>query len=409
MVEHHPVQTSAVYLCGSAQRPLVAPPSPPSPITPNATRPATPIEELCLDDEPATDKLVAAADAHAKQRIAGAVHVLNTEATSLRNLTHLYESDPTTAEGFNSAIETITRYKGGRGKTVFIGVGKSGHICKKLVATFNSLGVHATYLHPTEALHGDLGKIGEHDTVLFVTFSGKTPELILLLPHIDADLPTIVLTSHTKPDECELIRQRPGMILVPAPIHESEMASFGVSAPTTSTTMALAVGDALAVVASQELHSSVAALFGRNHPGGAIGATYQKPQRIKDLIIPICDITSVCSYTEDMRGADVLRAGYDSPTGWVRYGDLLASPCRIRRLDSLDLIKPTRDIPWLGASREEWITIAADTRISQASEWIRDMRSSPEDPCDEHSILAVIDEKDIVGVLEAGQLLGWRD
>ncbi|KAF7531621.1 hypothetical protein G7054_g8702 [Neopestalotiopsis clavispora] len=409
MVDHHPVQTSAVFLCGPAapHRALVPPPSPPSPLTPSATGPATPIEEFCLDDS--LSAAFVEEDSRVKERISGAIHVLNTEATSLRNLTTLYESDPIIGAGFNSAIDAITRYRGQKGKVVVIGVGKSGHISKKLVASFNSLGVKAVYVHPTEALHGDLGEIGKNDTVLFITFSGKTPELLLLLPHIDPSLPTIVLTSHTRPETCELIKQRPGMILLSAPIHESETASFGVSAPTTSTTMAIAVGDALAIVASKELHASVSATFLRNHPGGAIGATI-KPTKIADLATPLCEIDSIpCKSIVDIRGADVMKAAYDSSTGWVQVGDLIASPSRIRRLDSSDFLQQLSDLPGLGASREEWITMAGDTRISQAKEWVSDMRSSPEEECDDHSIVAIIENDKVVGVLEAGQLLSWQE
>ncbi|KAI1845137.1 hypothetical protein JX266_008684 [Neoarthrinium moseri] len=405
----HPVQTSAVFLLGAAQRtPLIPPPSPPSPLTPSATEPVTPIEELCLDDGPLGGSFHED-DTQARQRVAGAVHVLNTEATALRGLTNLYETDAIVGAGFNAAVDAITRHHGQKGKVVIIGVGKSGHIGKKLVASFNSLGVHATYLHPTEALHGDLGKIGKHDTVLFITFSGKTPELLLLLPHIDPALPTIVLTSHTRPETCELIKQRPGMILLSAPIHESETVSFGVSAPTTSTTMAIAVGDALALVASQELHLNVSSTFSRNHPGGAIGATFRKPQTMRDLATPICDITVSSPTSQDLRGADILKAGYDSSTGWVRVGNLLASPNRIRQLTSTNMNNLLCDLPWLCAGRSEWITISGDTRLSQAVDWIRDMQSSPEEPCDEHSILAVVEKDDIIGVLEAGQLLSWQD
>ncbi|KAH6652901.1 hypothetical protein BKA67DRAFT_659561 [Truncatella angustata] len=407
---HHPVQTSAVYLCGpAAQRPLIPPPSPPSPLTPTATGPATPIEEFCLDEGPLA-KAFEEENKRANDRISGAIHVLNTEALSLRNLTTLYETDSIIGAGFNSAVEAITRHRGQKGKVVVIGVGKSGYISRKLVASFNSLGVRAVFVHPTEALHGDLGEIGKNDTVLFITFSGKTPELLLLLPHIDPSLPTIVLTSHTRPETCELIKQRPGMILLSAPIHESETASFGVSAPTTSTTMAIAVGDAVAIVASKELHASVSATFLRNHPGGAIGATIKKAQSMAEIATPLCEIISLpCHSILDVRGGDVLKAAYDSSTGWVRVGDLVASPGRIRRLESSDFLNKLSDLPGLGASREEWITIAGDTRISQAAEWINDMRSSDEESCDEHSIVAVMEDGDITGVLEAGQLLSWED
>lgn len=408
---HHPVQTSAVFLlgAGAAQRSLIPPPSPPSgPLTPNNTVPASPIEELCLDGPSCLPEPAPEEDPLFKQRLASALHVLNTEATALRSLTHLYESDPVTAAGFSAAIGAITRSQGEKGKVVIIGVGKSGHIGKKLVASFISLGVHATYLHPTEALHGDLGKIGPHDTVLFITFSGKTPELLLLLPHIDPALPTIILTSHTRPDTCALIQQRPDMILVPTPIHEPETVSFGVSAPTTSTTMTIAIGDALAITASNELYNSVSSVFSRNHPGGAIGASFRKPQKLKDLATPICDIAVSPRFSHEMTGADVLKAGYDSPTGWVQLKDIIASPSRIRRLDGPDLMKPLSEIPWSGTRREEWITLSGNTRISQAVEWIRDMQCSPEEPCDEYSILAVMEQGDVVGVLEAGQLLSWE-
>jgi hypothetical protein len=201
------------------------------------------------------------------------------------------------------------------------------------------------------------------------------------------------------------------MILLPAPIHESETVSFGVSAPTTSTTMAIAVGDALAIVAAQELHAhtSVSSTFSRNHPGGAIGASFRKPQKIGEIATPVCDIPSSFSSSCDLRGADILKAGYDSSTGWVRVGDLIASPSRIRRLDATNLTQNLDDLPWLCAGRGEWVIISEDTRISQAAEWIRDMQSSPEDAFDEHSILAVVEKENIIGVLEAGQLLSWRD
>ncbi|KAK8074316.1 hypothetical protein PG994_005215 [Apiospora phragmitis] len=207
-------------------------------------------------------------------RVAGAFHVLATEAKSLLALSRLYAAHPEAQTGFTQAIEFITR-QNGNGKLVLCGVGKSGHVAKKLVATFNSLGLQAVYLHPTEALHGDLGVVGRHDTLLFVTYSGKTPELLQLLPHVDEAVRVIVLTAATRPADCELIRHRPDTVLLPAPCYEAEKTSFGVNAPTTSVTMAMAVGHALAIVASREMYRSVPAVFAKNHPGGAIGAGFK--------------------------------------------------------------------------------------------------------------------------------------
>ncbi|KAI1500835.1 SIS domain-containing protein [Biscogniauxia marginata] len=411
MVEHHPVHNSEVYLLGLAPRPSVPPPSPPSPLTPTAAEPSDPIEQLCLDEDERSEN-ISQPISLAKQRILGAVHVLNTEATALRSLTQLYKTDSVAADGFNAAVEALVGQSCEGGKLVIIGVGKSGHIGKKLVATFNSLGLHATFLHPTEALHGDLGKIGRHDVVLFITFSGKTPELLTLLPHVDATLPVIVLTAHVQPSDCEIICQRPSATLLPAPIHEPETVSFGVSAPTTSTTVALALGDALAVVASQELHASVSSVFARNHPGGAIGAAFSQPRKLHDLAVPICDVSVCAKPADEAYGADVLKSGYGSESGWVRVGDALASPGRIHQLDTAYLTCHARDIPGLLVQRPEWITISSDTRISQAAEWISGLLASSEYgevSCKEDSILAVMNRGEVVGVLEARQLLGWKE
>lgn len=212
-----------------------------------------------------------------EERLDGALHVLRTEAHALSTLSRLYASDHTCRDGFFRAVEAIVRQRQHHGgKVVFVGVGKSGWIAQKLTATFTSLGLPAVFMHPTEALHGDLGIVGEADAVIMVTFSGKTAELMLLLPHIHRSCPVVVMTSPMSVDACKLSELRPDMILLPAPIPEQEAVSFGVSAPTTSTTMAIAVGDALAYVASKEVHTSVAAVFGKNHPGGAIGQSYAK-------------------------------------------------------------------------------------------------------------------------------------
>ncbi|KAI1389908.1 SIS domain-containing protein [Hypoxylon trugodes] len=412
MVEHHPVHNSEVYLLGLTPRPTIPPPSPPSPQTPREAEPTSAIEELCLDDVEDYEEEPLETDSLTKQRISGAIHVLNTEATALRNLTRLYKSDAVAAQGFNAAVEAITRYKCERGKLVIIGVGKSGHIGKKLVATFNSLGVQSTFLHPTEALHGDLGKIGKHDTVLFITFSGKTSELLTLLPHLDVTLPVIALTSHTRPEDCELIRQRPDTILLPAPIHEPETVSFGVSAPTTSTTVALALGDALAVVASQELHSTVTSVFAKNHPGGAIGQAFSKPRQLRDLAISLSSIPAWPDTSDEACGVDMLKLGYDSQSGWVRVGDAIASPGRIKRLNTAHMTWPVTTIPDFLVERGEWISIRSDTRISQAVEWFRELLTSPsygESACSEDSILAVVENGEVIGVLEAGQLSDWQE
>lgn len=109
------------------------------------TLPATP---------PATE-----ADPEVERILATAVDVLSTEATALSYLSRLYATNPTARGGFVRAVEAITTANLNEGKTIIIGVGKSGKIGKKLVATMNSLGLSASFMHPIEALHGDLGMV----------------------------------------------------------------------------------------------------------------------------------------------------------------------------------------------------------------------------------------------------------
>jgi len=201
-----------------------------------------------------------------------AVHVLSTEATALSYVTRLYQTDPIARNGLLKAVECIFKSNEAGGKLILIGVGKSGYIGQKIVATMKSLGIASSWLHAAEAVHGDLGDIRANDAILFITYSGKTPELISVVHHISQDTPIIALTSHIDASACMLFADRPDAILLPAPIHESEESTFGVSAPTTSTTVAIAVGDMLALTAADRIHRDEAGMvFKKNHPGGAIG------------------------------------------------------------------------------------------------------------------------------------------
>lgn len=175
------------------------------------------------------------------------------------------------------------------GKLIVCGVGKSGLVGRKIVATMKSLGIPSSFMHATEALHGDLGDVrkvrlcyqawfgasantGQNDAIMFISYSGKTAELMALLDHIPAQVPILAITSHTHPSQCQLLNERPDAILLPAPIHELEETSFGVCAPTTSTTVTIAVGDMLALTVAEALHDEeTKTVFKRNHPGGAIG------------------------------------------------------------------------------------------------------------------------------------------
>ncbi|KKK19050.1 sugar isomerase, KpsF/GutQ [Aspergillus ochraceoroseus] len=207
-----------------------------------------------------------------------AIHVISTERAALAHLERLYQTDQLAQEHLARAVNQIAQTIHNGGKLVCCGVGKSGKIAQKLEATMNSLGIYSTFLHPTEALHGDLGVIRPNDTLLLISFSGRTPELLLLLPHIPTTVTVIAITSHLHPSTCPLLSFHPShmSILLPAPIHEDEETSIGVCAPTSSTTVALSLGDALAIATARRLHRSPgkgpAEVFKSHHPGGAIGA-----------------------------------------------------------------------------------------------------------------------------------------
>ncbi|CEO60539.1 hypothetical protein PMG11_05162 [Penicillium brasilianum] len=208
-----------------------------------------------------------------------ALHVMSTERAALAHLEHLYQNDARAQQDLARAVDLIAYTVREGGKLVVCGVGKSGKIGRKIEATMNSLGIHSAFLHPTEALHGDLGLVRPNDTMLLISFSGRSPELLCLLPYIPTTVPIIALSSHTQPDACPLLSLHGplGMgILLPAPIHEEEEASLGVSAPTSSTTVALCLGDALAIATARKLHTdsgrAPADVFRSYHPGGAIGA-----------------------------------------------------------------------------------------------------------------------------------------
>lgn len=158
------------------------------------------------------------------------------------------------------SLETLRR----GGKLVLCGVGKSGHISKKIAATLASTGSRASFLHPVEAMHGDLGEVAPDDLLLAVSYSGETEELLGLLPAIKRLGVKVVALTGKKDSSLASWAE----LCVPMPVPR-EACPFNL-APTTTTTALTALGDALAMVLLDQRH------FGLNdyallHPAGAIG------------------------------------------------------------------------------------------------------------------------------------------
>lgn len=149
-------------------------------------------------------------------------------------------------------------------RIIITGIGKSGIIGQKIAATFNSTGTPSFFLHPVEAMHGDLGIVDHNDVVLAISYSGETSELSLLLPTLKKrGVKTIALTGNPL---STLARFSDVVLSARVP---REACPLGL-APTASTTAALALGDALAVVLIEKKQFA-ASDFRRNHPGGSLG------------------------------------------------------------------------------------------------------------------------------------------
>ena len=209
-----------------------------------------------------------------KRALALAREVLDTEARAIMGLAERL-SGP-----FVSAVQLILDC---RGRVVVSGIGKSGHVARKLAATLASTGTPAFFVHSAEAGHGDLGMITSDDVVVMLSNSGETDELMLLMPHLKRQgAKLIALTGN----EQSSLAQGADVHLDAAV--DAEACPLGL-APTASTTAALALGDALAL-ALLDARGFSTEDFARSHPGGALG---------RKLLT---------------RVSDVMRSGGDLPT-----------------------------------------------------------------------------------------------
>lgn len=197
--------------------------------------------------------------------LATAQRVIADEASALNTLgAHLGPS-------FGAAIELLLAAKG---RIIVSGMGKSGHIARKIAATFASTGTPAHFVHPAEASHGDLGMMTSGDVVIVLSNSGETPELADLVAYTRRfDIPMIGVASR---ETSTLLTQSDVAILLP---QLGEACGTGV-VPTTSTTMTLALGDAMAI-ALMEHRQFTPENFRDFHPGGKLGA---KLAKVRDLM-----------------------------------------------------------------------------------------------------------------------------
>ena len=198
---------------------------------------------------------------------------VETEAKAIQHLSTLIDKE------FASAVAYIYQSKG---RVIVTGVGKSANIATKIVATLNSTGTPAIFMHAADAIHGDLGIIQENDTVICISKSGNTPEIKVLVPLIKASENKLIgLTANKE----SFLGQQSDYVLN---AYVDKEACPNNLAPTTSTTAQLVMGDALAM-ALLNLRGFSSKDFARVHPGGSLG---------KKLYLRVSDLTTLNSKPE---------------------------------------------------------------------------------------------------------------
>ncbi|MBA2079221.1 MAG: D-arabinose 5-phosphate isomerase [Rhodanobacter sp. 68-29] len=280
-----------------------------------------------------------------------------------------------------------------QGRVVVTGMGKSGHVARKIAATLASTGTPAFFVHPGEASHGDLGMIQPDDVVLALSYSGETDELLFILPMIKRQgIPLIALTG------------KPGSSLASqADVHidgsiSSEACPLGL-APTTSTTAALVLGDALAI-ALLEARGFTSDDFARSHPAGSLGRRLLL--RISDVmhggddvprVPPDASLTAaLVEMTRKHLGMTAVVDADDRLLGVFTDGDLR------RALDD-------EDVNLRGASVAELMTrgpktIGPDKLASEAAQLMEKHQI--------HALLVVDGERRVIGALNIHDLLRAR-
>lgn len=279
--------------------------------------------------------------APADPSISEASRVLRAEAGALLHLADRI------GQGFIQAMETVL---GAPGRVVVSGIGKSGIVARKLAATLTSTGTPASFLHPVEGLHGDLGLVSREDVAILISKSGDTEELAGLAQYLlRYDVPIVLMTGNPRS-----LLARHAAALIDCSVAE-EACPMDL-APTTSTTAAMAMGDALAIVLLRR-RGFEPEDFARLHPGGALGRkltlrvddvmvadgypSLSRDARVRDCIVPLARMRGTVPIVDDQNQVvGVVTAG-DLTRLMEREPDFLRTPIR-------DIMNPQPKLARLG-------------------------------------------------------------
>lgn len=282
---------------------------------------------------------------------------IQTEISELENLKNRL------GEEFVKAVQMIHQCKG---KLIIVGIGKSAHVGNKIVATLNSTGTPSQFLHASEAIHGDLGVIQKTDVVLCISNSGNSPEIVTLVPFLKQYSSALIAMTGKRSSKLGEIAD----IILDTSV-EKEACPIKL-APTSSTTVQMALGDALAVCL-MELSGFRENDFARFHPGGSLGKNLtakveqflssQKPKvsenaEIREIIISISAST---------HGITVVTDG-QKITGVITDGDLrrmLLSERDLSKITAKDIMSANPKTIDRGELAKEAMAILKDKNIGQ--------------------------------------------
>jgi arabinose-5-phosphate isomerase len=323
-------------------------------------------------------------NAPSKSPVLSALKTLGVAREGLSSLeAALASRDPhSLGASFEEAVRTMAEAPG---RVIVTGMGKSGLVARKIAATLASTGRPATFVHAAEAGHGDLGMVQNGDVVLAISWSGETAELAAIVTYVSRyRIPLIALTSEA---ESTLARKADIRLVLP---QAQEACPHGL-APTTSTTMQLVLGDALAI-ALMESKGFTALDFSIFHPGGKLGAkltlvrdVMHKGERIPRVALGAKMSAAVVEISTKGFGCVGVFDDHDRLAGIITDGDL-------RRHMKSNLM----DMPVVDVMTRAPRTIPADALVAEALEVISHKISA---------LLVVDDEKNVVGIVHFHDLL----
>ena len=281
-----------------------------------------------------------------------------------------------------------------QGSVIVCGMGKAGLVGQKIAATLASTGTRSHFLHPAEAVHGDLGRIGPQDLVLMLSWSGETEEVLRLLPAIESlQVPLVALTSSA----ASTLGRSATVVLELGTI--AEACHLGL-APTTSTTAMMALGDALALVVSRRRGFSHAD-FARYHPAGSLG---RRLAQVDDIMRPLADCR-LAEQSETVRSVLVRISRPGRRSGAILITDQEGGLAGIFTDSDLARLLESRrdeaiDGPLAGVMTRSPQTVAGGAPMSRAIEILAERKISELPVVDpQRRPLGLIDITDVVGLL----------